>query len=96
MANELFPEDLKAEDHEEAAAEDHEDHVEEEVAVVVVADTVVQPGAVVIHLEDATVADAAVMGSGRFWLDTFLAYSCHLKTIFFFKIREIWLGVLDK
>ena len=50
VANELFPEDLKAEDHEEAAAEDHEDHVEEEVAVVVVADTVVQPGAVVIHL----------------------------------------------
>ena len=50
VANELFPEDLKAKDHEEAAAEDHEDHVEEEVAVVVVADTVVQPGAVVIHL----------------------------------------------
>ena len=66
------------------------------MSVVVVADTVIQPGAVVIHLEDATVADAAVMGSGWFWLDTFLAYSCHLKTIFFFRIREIWLAVSDK
>ena len=50
MANKLFPEYFKAEHHEEAAAEDHEDHVEEEVSVVVVADAVVQPGAVVIHL----------------------------------------------
>ena len=80
MANELLPEDLKAEDHEEAAAKDHEDHVEEEVSVVVVADTVVQPGTVVIHLKDATVANAAVVGPRWFWLDTFLAYSCHLNT----------------
>ena len=48
------------------------------MSVIVVADTVIQPGAVVIHLEDATVADAAVVGPRWFWLDTFLTYSCHL------------------
>ena len=78
MADELFPEDFETQDHKETAAEDHEDHVEEEMSVVVVADTVVEPGTVVIHLQDTTVADAAVVGSWWFWLDTFLAYSCHL------------------
>ena len=49
--------DLKTESHNEAAADDHEEHVEEEVPVVVVSDTVVEPGTVVVHLEDAGVAD---------------------------------------
>ena len=60
MANELLPEDLKAEKHEEATAEDHEHHVEEEVSVVVMAHTVVEPGAVMVHLEDAGVADTEI------------------------------------
>ena len=49
--------DLKTESHNEAAADDHEEHVQEEVPVVVVSDTVVEPGTVVVHLEDAGVAD---------------------------------------
>ena len=54
---ELLVKDLKTESHNEAAADDHEEHVEEEVPVVVVSDTVVEPGTVVVHLEDAGVAD---------------------------------------
>ena len=38
---ELFIEDLESKRHDEGAAHDHEDHVEEEMPVVVVSDTVV-------------------------------------------------------
>ena len=41
---------LESEEHDEEAAGDGEDHVEEEVAVVAVADAAVEPGAVVVHL----------------------------------------------
>ena len=50
---ELFKEDFEAERHDEAAADNHEDHVEEEVPVVVVANAVVQPGAMMVHLQNA-------------------------------------------
>ena len=49
--------------------------------VVVVADTVVEPRTVVVHLQDATVTDAAMVGSGWFWLDAFLANSCYLSNL---------------
>ena len=65
-------EDLKAEGHDEAAADDHEDHVEEEMPVVVVSDTVVEPGTVVVHVEDASVAHTAVVGSRGLRCDTLL------------------------
>ena len=54
---ELFIEDLKPEDHDEGAAGDHEDHVEEEMSVVVVSDTVIEPRTVVVHVEDAGITD---------------------------------------
>ena len=38
-------------------------HKEEEISVVVIADAVVDPGAVVVHLEDAAFADVAVVGA---------------------------------
>ena len=50
---ELFKEDFEAECHDKATADNHEDHIEEEVPVVVVADTVVQPGAMMVHLQNA-------------------------------------------
>ena len=81
MTNKLLPEYFKAKDHEEGAAEHHEHHVEEEVPVVVVAYAVVEPGEVVVHLQDATVTDAAMVGSGWFRLDAFLADSCYLSNL---------------
>ena len=81
MTNKLLPEYFKAKDHEEGAAEHHEHHVEEEVPVVVVAYAVVEPGAVVVHLQDAAVANTAVVGSRWFGLDAFLANRGHLRTM---------------
>ena len=78
---ELFIKDLESKCHDEGTADDHEDHVEEEVPVVVVADTVVEPRTVVVHLQDATVTDAAMVGSGWFRLDAFLADSCYLSNL---------------
>ena len=49
---ELLNEDFKTKHHDEAASDDHEDHVEEEVSVVVMTNTVVEPGTVVVHLEN--------------------------------------------
>ena len=51
---EFFKEDLETIDHDEAASNHHEDHVEEEVSVVVVAHTVIEPRTMVIHLEDTS------------------------------------------
>ena len=81
MTNKLLPEYFKTKDHEEGAAEHHEHHVEEEVPVVVVAYAVVEPGAVVVHLQDAAVANTAVVGSRWFGLDAFLANRSHLRTM---------------
>ena len=57
MLAELLVEDFKSESHNEATADNHEDHVEEEVSVVEVSDTIVEPRTVVIHLENAGVTD---------------------------------------
>ena len=57
MFIELLEENLKAKCHDEAASNHREHHVEEEVSVVVMAHTVVEPGAVMVHLEDARVTD---------------------------------------
>ena len=46
----LFPKNLEAKDHDKETSEDGVDHVEEEVSVIVVADAVIEPGTVVIHL----------------------------------------------
>ena len=70
---------LEPEDHDEEAAGDGEDHVEEEVAVVAVADAVVEPGAVVVHLEHATVAHRAVVRARGLRVDALLAHRHNLK-----------------
>ena len=49
---ELFKKYFKAKHHDEAAANDHEDHVEEEVSVIVMTNTIVKPGTVVVHLQN--------------------------------------------
>ena len=64
MLDELLVEDFKSESHNEATADDHEDHVEEEVSVVEVSDTVASEHTVVFPLEDAEVAGRAVPGPG--------------------------------
>ena len=69
---ELFIKDLESKCHDEGTAYDHEDHVEEEMPVVVVSDTVVEPGAVVVHVEDTSVAHTAVVGSRGLRGDTLL------------------------
>ena len=51
---EFFKEDLETIDHDEAAPNNHEDHIEEKVSVIVVTHTVIEPRAVMIHLEDAS------------------------------------------
>lgn len=48
-------------------------HVEEEESMVSVPNTVIQPGTMMIHLENTFVTNRAVMGSWRLWNDTFLA-----------------------
>ena len=58
---ELFKEDFEAERHDEAAADNHEDHVEEEVSVVVMSNTVIEPGAMMVHFEDARIADTEIV-----------------------------------
>jgi hypothetical protein len=47
--------------------------------VVVVPNAVVEPRTVVVHFEDAGVADAAVVCPGRLWLDALLADGGHLQ-----------------
>ena len=69
---ELFIKDLESKCHDEGTAYDHEDHVEEEVPVVVVPHTVVEPGTVVVHVEDASVAHTAVVGPRGLRGDTLL------------------------
>ena len=69
---ELLIEDLKSKCHDEGTADDHEDHVEEEMSVVVVSDTVVEPGTVVVHVENTSVAHTAVVGSRGLRGDTLL------------------------
>lgn len=59
----------------DAAVDAAQSHVEAEgveVAMVEMADTVVQPGTVMVHLQNTHVADAAVVRPRRFWCDTFL------------------------
>ena len=58
---ELLKEDFKTKHHYEAAANDHEDHVEEEVSVIEVTNTIVEPGTVMVHPTDAPIAYPAVM-----------------------------------
>ena len=70
---------LEPEDHDVEAAGDGVDHVEEEVSVVAVADAVVEPGAVVVHLEHAAVAHRAVVGARGLRVDALLAHGHHLK-----------------
>ena len=72
MILELFIKDLESECHDEGTADDHEDHVEEEMSVVVVSDTVVEPGTVMVHVENTSVANTAVMGSRGLRSDTLL------------------------
>ena len=69
---------LEPEDHDVEAAGDVEDHVEEEVSVVAVADAVVEPGAVVVHLEHAPVAHRAVVSARGLRVDALLAHRHHL------------------
>ena len=57
---ELLKENLEAKCHDEAASNHSEHHVEEEVSVVVMTHTVIEPGAVMVHLEDARVADTEI------------------------------------
>ena len=70
---------LEPEDHDEEAAGNGEDHVEEKVAVIAVADAVVEPRAVMVHLEHAAVAHRAVVSPRGLWVDAFLAYGHHLR-----------------
>ena len=58
---EFFKEDLETIDHDEAATDNHEDHVEEEVSVVVMSNTVIEPGAMMVHFEDARIADTEIV-----------------------------------
>lgn len=53
------------------AAHGHEETETEEVAVVEVTHAVIQPGTVVVHFQNTSVADAAVMSSGWFGNYTF-------------------------
>ena len=76
---ELFKEDFKTKHHYEAAANDHEDHVEEEVSVVEVTNTIVEPGTVMVHLENAGPADTAVMCPRWLGRDALLADTRHLQ-----------------
>ena len=55
---ELLKEDLESIDHDEATADDHEDHVEEEVSVIVVTNTIIEPGTVMVHLENTSFTHA--------------------------------------
>ena len=68
---------FKAEHHDESTASNGEDHVKEKVAMVEVANAVVKPGAVMIHLEHAGVAHAAVVGPGWLRRNAFLADGRH-------------------
>lgn len=54
-------------DGDEEAVEEGVGEEEDEAFVVCEADAVVDPGAVVVHLEDAFAADAAVVGSVGFY-----------------------------
>jgi len=73
MLDKFFIKNLKSKGHEEGTPDDHEGHVEEEVPVVVVPNTVIEPGTVVVHLEHAVVANTAVMSSGWLRSNTLLA-----------------------
>lgn len=53
------------------AAHAHEQTETEEVTVVEMTNTVIQPGTVVVHFQNTPAADTAVMSSGRFGNDTF-------------------------
>ena len=75
---ELFKKYFEAKHHDEHAAHHHEDHVEEEVSVIEVTHTVVQPGTVMVHLEDTGLADTAVVGAGRLGRDALLTHAAHL------------------
>lgn len=75
----FLPEDLEAKYHDEEASQDGVDHVEEEVSVVEVAHAVVEPGTVVVHLEDAMIANRAVVRSRRLGRDALLADGHHLR-----------------
>lgn len=57
MCVKLLEEDLEAKCHDKAASNNCVHHVEEEMSVVVMSYTVVEPRAVMVHLEDAGVAD---------------------------------------
>lgn len=46
--------------------------------MVAVADAVVEPGAVVVHLEDAPVAHGAVVGARGLWSNALLAHGNNL------------------
>lgn len=50
----------------------------EEVAVVIEANAVVEPGTVVVHLEDTALADAAVVGAGGLGCYALLANCYHV------------------
>ena len=60
MLIELLEENLESKCHDEAAPNHCEHHVEEEVSMVVMPHTVVEPGAVMVHLKDARVADTEI------------------------------------
>lgn len=57
------------------AAHAHEQTETEEVALVEMTYTVIQPGTVVVHFQNTPAADAAVMSPGRFGDDTLLTDS---------------------
>ena len=57
MCVELLEEDLEAKCHDEAASNHRVHHIQEEMSVVVMSYTVVEPRAVMVHLEDAGVAN---------------------------------------
>ena len=64
----MVPDGGQGDNHEGSSAHEIETE-EEEVALVVQADTVVDPGAVMVHHEDTLVADAAMVRTHR--LDVF-------------------------
>ena len=61
MLIEFLEENIETKSHNEAAADHHEDHVEKEVSVVVMSNTVIEPGAMMVHFEDARIADTEIV-----------------------------------
>jgi len=70
----MFFEPIVADDRDIHCSEPDPNGEEEKMMMIVESDAVIEPRAMMIHLEDTAFADAAMMGSRRLWSYAFLAY----------------------